>query len=219
MDDLTLRGYWPLTETSGSTAYDYSGRGLDGTVYGASMGASGLFGSGAYSFDGNDDYVKIDSHVISAGKDSLSVSAWIYITGNAGNSWERYVDVQDGNNGGACALYWDDDDARYGFSALNTQAIVTGANPPSGEWMLWTGVLRNGSIEFYMNAEKKAEASTSNTTSDSFVSIGKRYDANDQVLAKMNDVRVYSHALSLQEIQYLYSVGSRGLHVSGKRTL
>ena len=32
-------------------------------------------------------------------------------------------------------------------------------------------------------------------------------------------VRIYDHALTQQEINYLYQVGSRGIHTSDKRTL
>lgn len=215
---MTLEGYWPLNEDSGSTAYDYSGRDLHGSVNGPIQGVSGLHGMKAYEFDGDDDYVSVDETVISSGKDSLTISAWIYITGNPGNSWNRFLDVQDGTNGSACTIYWDDNDSRYGFSAMGASAIVTGDNPTQGVWMHWVGALKNGTAEFYLDGVKRADDSTTSTTADSVVSIGKRYDANDQVQAKMCEVRIYNHALTRSEIQYLYSTGGRGRAVLSEKS-
>jgi hypothetical protein len=57
--------YLPLQEQGGSTAYDFSGAGNDGTVTGATQGASGLLGAPVYSFDGTDDHIQLPSGLVS----------------------------------------------------------------------------------------------------------------------------------------------------------
>lgn len=54
-----LVGYWPLHEDAGTTANDFSGNANDGTITGATLGATGILGTSAYSFDGVDDYVSL----------------------------------------------------------------------------------------------------------------------------------------------------------------
>lgn len=54
----SLVGYWPLQEDTGTTAYDFAGTN-NGTVSGATQGATGVLGTSAYSFDGTDDYVAL----------------------------------------------------------------------------------------------------------------------------------------------------------------
>jgi hypothetical protein len=53
--------WWEFNEGSGNTAYDSTGNGYDGTVFGATWTAEGL------SFDGMDDYVNLDNHSVALG--------------------------------------------------------------------------------------------------------------------------------------------------------
>jgi len=68
-----LVGYWSLDEGNGETAYDYSGAGNHGAVYGASW-TEGISGS-AVRFDG-DDYVGIPQ----TGLSTYTVSFWFKCT-------------------------------------------------------------------------------------------------------------------------------------------
>jgi len=62
--DDGLVGYWSFDEGEGGTAYDYSGHGNHGTIDGAAW-TTGISGS-ALNFDGDDDYVEVDSFTLSA---------------------------------------------------------------------------------------------------------------------------------------------------------
>ncbi|MBI4744389.1 MAG: hypothetical protein HY776_06180 [Actinobacteria bacterium] len=55
--DLSLVGYWPFDEGTGSIAYDKSLLNNNGTVYGATW-TQGRYGQ-ALSFDGLDDYAQV----------------------------------------------------------------------------------------------------------------------------------------------------------------
>jgi hypothetical protein len=55
-----VNAYWKFDECSGNIAYDSSGHGYDGTIYGATWES---YGSGCtLSFDGLDDYVDFDNY-------------------------------------------------------------------------------------------------------------------------------------------------------------
>jgi hypothetical protein len=51
-----LVGWWRLDEGTGTTAYDSSGNGNDGTILGNPQWVAGKVG-GALDFDGNGDYI------------------------------------------------------------------------------------------------------------------------------------------------------------------
>jgi len=69
--------YWKFDEGSGNIAYDSSGHGYDGTIYGATWVPCG---SGyALDFDGIDDYVDLDNHSQDLGfnkTDDMIFSFW-----------------------------------------------------------------------------------------------------------------------------------------------
>ncbi len=67
-DPTGLIGFWPLNETSGTTAIDYSGLGHDGTYVGVTLGDPGVPGMGFTSpfFDGVNDFVNIYSAALAA---------------------------------------------------------------------------------------------------------------------------------------------------------
>jgi len=77
-----LVGYWKFDEGSGTTAYDSSGNGLDGTLNGDPQWVEGQLG-GALDFDGNGDFVEIPHSTILSITDEITITAWTYMRGNA----------------------------------------------------------------------------------------------------------------------------------------
>ncbi len=70
-------GYWKFDEGSGSTAYDSSGNGNNGTLKNGPLWVSGVNGT-ALSFDGSDDYVSIpDSSSLDIGGNQISFEFWM----------------------------------------------------------------------------------------------------------------------------------------------
>ena len=70
-------GYWHFDEGSGTIAYDSSGQGNNGTIYGATW-TSGKVG-GALEFDGKDDYVEVpDNPSLDTGSDEdVTIEVWV----------------------------------------------------------------------------------------------------------------------------------------------
>ena len=95
----TPLSFWPLSETNGTTAYDYWS-GNNGTNNGTiTMGATGPaspaypgFGSGtvAYQFDGSSGYIGLGTNASISGTTPFTVEAWI----NTTNSTNSMVIVQ-----------------------------------------------------------------------------------------------------------------------------
>ena len=53
---MTLKAYWPLDESSGTTANDYSRNGNDGSINGANPnGGNGFLGRPSMSFNRNNN--------------------------------------------------------------------------------------------------------------------------------------------------------------------
>jgi len=73
-----LVAYWKFDEGSGTTAFDSSGNGLNGTLMGDTQWAAGKMG-GALEFDGDGDYVDCGNNELFDITDELSVSAWVNI--------------------------------------------------------------------------------------------------------------------------------------------
>ena len=96
---MTLIGYWPFNESSGSTAYDYSGNSHHGTIYDGSdstvPGANGILGQNAYNFDGNNDYISIGDTPILNPSSDMTVSIWIRAS-EWGDDWNLILDKYDG---------------------------------------------------------------------------------------------------------------------------
>lgn len=58
-----VHAYWKFDTGNGNTAYDSSGHGFDGTIYGASWTTDTPSGSGyALDFDGVNDYIDLDAY-------------------------------------------------------------------------------------------------------------------------------------------------------------
>lgn len=80
---------WEFDESSGSILYDKHGSN-DGTVYGATMGQTGLI-SNAYEFDGINDYINVGDLGMDFTKD-FSISVWIKPHNFLTSSW-YYVHI------------------------------------------------------------------------------------------------------------------------------
>lgn len=208
-----LVGWWPLHDGSAS---DLSGNGNHGTVNGATQGVTGILGETAYSFDGSDDYVNIPSP---PSFNSYTISVWVYPHSPTAGE-QDFVTLYD-NNEVSLVLDHADDPQKwklqqnysgtwYNVASLDTVAAST--------WYHVAGVWNGSEIELFVNGVSQAKASVSGMDAYNGVSeIGARSASNLEFDGKLSDVRIYDHALTFQEIQYLYSVVKRGRTLTGKR--
>ncbi len=77
---LTLAGYWPLDDASGTTTADLSSNGDTGTITGTPSWTSGQV-NGALSFDGSTNYVSMGTPTaLKLGSSSFTVMSWFKTT-------------------------------------------------------------------------------------------------------------------------------------------
>jgi hypothetical protein len=216
--------HYPLSEDSGSTAYDYSGNQNNGTINGATQGATGILGASAYSFDGTDDYVHIaDSFLI--GQEPATFTGWINRDGTGGydaiytqanpNTDDVIIGFSINSNDNAELRYVDDSSTVREIEG--TISIGTG-------WTHVAAVMYGTNIEVYVNGELDNSGdvggsgvivSSSTQSSD----IGTLQRASTLYFTgNISSVRVYDRVLTQAEIQYLYQTTQRNTFYTETKT-
>lgn len=200
-----LIGWWKFDECSGNTSTaDSSGSGFTGTI-GTSGGMpwgsenSIFYQSGCQVTINNNNYVNMGSHA-SLQTSPFTWSIWVYptnfvtgfiISGDA-VSFAPTIDIvcDHGTNS------IDMEDMQV-FFARSTSAIGTN---------VWTWIVLtydNPTVKIYANAVQIGSGSHAPTWPTSSVLVGRNAYGN-YYYGRVDDFRIYSHALTTNEINYLY---------------
>jgi glucose/arabinose dehydrogenase len=196
-----LVGAWAFDEPSGASAIDASGRGNTGTISGATRttGHSG----GGLSFDGVNDWVTVADAASLDLTSAMTLEAWVRPAALAG-SW-RTVVLKEQTGQLAYALYAASDTASRPSANVftNTDHGLLGPSAlPLGAWahlaMTWDGA----TVRMYVNGTQVSSAALTGTA---FASTGPLRIGGNNVWSEwfsgvIDDVRVYSRALSATEI-------------------
>lgn len=216
-----LVGYWKIDETAADTCSDEvsdncdsSGNILDGEWNGNVTSSSGKFGNGVV-LGGMDDFVRvIHSHILQP--TSGTVSAWVKGTsfGSNGTVVAKWIDNGLGVYGYRMVILSDGKlqfSIANGFPDLDSAISSTTLNP--GAWYHVVGSWRAGAgVSVYVNGNLRGGPTGTRTVAysgASYLNIGRDYDLNPQDFNGMiDDVRVYTRALSGPEISTLYNNGN-----------
>jgi len=150
-------------------AYDFSGNGNNGTCSGSNCPvfnfSAGKF-SGAFEFDGSDDYFSISNspsiNIIS----NITISTWIYI-----NSWKEADILEKGGDSGYMlwtapsqgnSISW----GKQGSTAGQMYSI-TDFNNRLNEWIFIVGTYDGATLNFYVNGVLDNTKSTSTSFTNS----------------------------------------------------
>ncbi|MBN2129130.1 MAG: LamG domain-containing protein, partial [Sedimentisphaerales bacterium] len=218
-NDPTLVAWWTLDETSGDTANDTSVGTQHGKLKGGPVWTKG-HKAGALEFDGKDDYVAITKAFFNKrGIAAMTVAAWIRTS-----SLNNQVIVSFDRN-----EYWQLE--VNGALAKNGQAgwtVVTDAGQLNlasrvhvndGQWHHVAGVFDNGLGTLYVDGVADAVKTTGRSCGNGdkrygFLGVGSQADKYDGAklpgtyfAGDMDDVRVYSRALTKSEIVQLSFFG------------
>lgn len=208
--DPSLVAWWTLDEGTGAAAADSSANRLGGTLRGNPVWTSGKR-RGALSFDGQKDYVEIPKNPKFYLPGPFTVAAWVNVASLPRSEWGMYL--------------FSDYDADGGRSTFALRVMGTGAvqflwqtentEPPAaassgrllpGTWAHVAGVWDGTARMLYVNGVLDGTAKGPQPRPDigGNLAIGRPGAYNGLYFSgRIDDVRIYSRALSTVEIRSL----------------
>lgn len=205
-----LVGLWSFNgdDISGTTAYDRSGSGNNGTLTNGPAVTQGKVGQ-ALDFDGTNDYVSTADYSYSNAQ-AFTMSVWFKADTVSGNqvifSKETYEYNLRLTDATLAFAYWD----TGGVGAID----LSYSNVAANRWYL-VGVTYDGSGAAYMYVDGVRVASDTNIVNTfqnkaEALRIGGGYHISGNpgyLNGQIDEMRVYNRALSAGEIQSLYAAG------------
>jgi len=210
--------HWKFDEGAGTTIYDSSGNGNNGTLYLGTSGntsipsawVSGKHGS-ALSFDGVDDYVEVPDHnSVRLPSPQMTLSVWIKRFTHDANyegivtKWEQGTSLFKGfllqsmSNG----------DIRFLIGNGSTPQGV-GVSIPNNEWVFLVGTYDGSTIRLFKDGVLVSSISFSGGTyTTNPIQIGRRiHGATGYFNGLIDDVRIYNYARTPEQILQDYNAG------------
>jgi len=208
-----LVSHWAFDEAGGTTAYD-SANGYNGTISGASW-TEGIIG-GALDFDGMNDYVDFgDIDEFEFGDQDFSICVWFYTQGPHfvpelphGHIINKY-DFEGSQR--QWLLYQEETGHLIFYTSPDgsTNEILKSTSGGYQNQWVHMACVRDGSMKYlYINGELDITGTTAGvlTGTDSSVYSGCLENAGFKSRffnGLIDDIRIYNHALSQEEIQQL----------------
>ncbi|MBE7444943.1 MAG: LamG domain-containing protein [Planctomycetia bacterium] len=204
-----LNALYLFDEKSGSTAKDYSGNGNTGILFNGTVWTKGKINNALF-FDGVNDYVEVpNSESINPSK-AVTVSAWIYPIAPGQSQDSKIISKRHQT--------LSNDNYSLGFTSTNRpQArVIVGGGPKIingpvlslNAWHHLVGVYNGSTLKLYVNGVEVASTTAAGSIDSSThpLRIGTRaFDPADRYFqGNIDDVRIYSLALSDQEVQDLH---------------
>ena len=205
-----LIGHWKLDETSGTTAFDSGSGGNDGTMTGGlDAGTDSVSGkiNTALTFNGSSDYIDTNYNTdFSTG--GYTLTAWAKTSAAApqrilskltGINNQKWAMLESGNF--ECGLH---------DGALQASSVTGNFNDDS--WHFFACVVDGSNITAYVDgiagtADTHDDTLTTNSTD---WNIGRNNAGNEYWDGEIDDVRIYSRALTTEDIAALASGATSG---------
>ncbi|MHC4496048.1 MAG: LamG domain-containing protein, partial [Planctomycetota bacterium] len=197
-----LVAYWRLDEGSGTTAFDSSGNSNDARFEGSPAWVEdGKLGK-ALKFNGSSDYLAApDSESLDINGDQLSIAAWIN-----GEDWpganHAVRKIADTGTGAIYMIRVQPDTVRVYLNTPAGDTIVQGTTIlATNEWIHIALTYDGAEARIYVNGQLDASMSVSGeiTQSNNELRIGRGEPAG-YFMGMIDDVRVYNHALTEDEL-------------------
>ncbi|MFA5930499.1 MAG: LamG domain-containing protein [Candidatus Micrarchaeia archaeon] len=214
-----LGGYWKFDEDSGTAVADSSGNGHTGVIYNGgtySLSSTGKSGH-ALEADGDDDYVDTGAYFPAMGP-QFSILFWVDPDASQANgaglfgNYESYAGMAFSQGGASANL--------FGFTYGNGTAAISSdaVQLTAGRWQHVAIVKDENYCYTYINGAQADNSSCAtqmapNPASNLMIARGLSGAA---FKGRLDDFRVYSRALSQNEVRLVYSNPSNILYVVDK---
>ncbi len=227
LNSQQLIGHWPLDETSGTTADDISTNENNGTMQNGmdatTATVAGQIGTGLYFSQPAEHWIEMPNEALyDMGSNDFTVSAWANFTSGGAatgtiiakgiigacclaDGYPGYQLLKQGNN-----IQFRLEDTAAGINMVSTPGIAVG--PYEDSWHHYAGVRQGNNIALYIDGVpmSSAELSGAFDTDNSWpLTIGAwRWGASSrggELEGAVDDARIYTRALSSDEIQNLYA--------------
>ncbi|MFA5764252.1 MAG: LamG domain-containing protein [archaeon] len=206
-----LVGEWTFGMLAvGGITYDTSGNGKNGTITGAAT-TTGYNGKTAYSFNGSTDFITIP-YGWTVANQSFTTTAWVYDAGSGANEI-----IFDGGTAASVSRI----SMRVWTNGLgcttNNNGIGSGGSVAKNTWVHVACSFNSsdGTMKGYINGVQTFSTAEDAPNLDPIeMRIASRANAPVGITfltGYVDDVRIYSSALSASEIQKLYAEG-KDLH-------
>jgi hypothetical protein len=204
---LGLVGAYGFDEAAGTTATDRSGNNLNGTLSGATRTTQGKFG-GALSFDGVNDWVTVNDAAALDLTTGMTLEAWVYPTVGGGAAW-RNILIKERPGGEVYNLYAADGSNApvvYVVRAAQPSVPLDATAPASVPLNAWTHVAATydgTTLRLFVNGVQTGSRAVSGAllTSSGVLRIGGNSVWGEYFQGRIDEVRIYSRALSAAELQ------------------
>jgi glucose/arabinose dehydrogenase len=200
----------PFNEGSGATAADSTGNGNNATLRNGAGWAAGKQGT-ALNLDGVDDLASIaDAPSLDGFTDEITLAGWVRRP-TAQTGWRHVISRQAGTTSAdQFYLSFKDGVPFFGLATTNSGNEKTGGGSGGalGEWVHLAGVYDGSKLILYVNGTKRSELAKTGplVASDRPVLVGANANSTgplvgaERLKGQLDDVRVYSRALSATEV-------------------
>jgi hypothetical protein len=210
-------GWWQFDEGTGTTAADASGNGHTGTFQGGVTWDQGRFGS-AVRINGTDGVVTVPDGPGLDPTTAISITAWIFA-----DSWDggnRRI-LQKGDSDNQYRLLEENNVFKFDLSGVANGTLTTDL-PSAGVWHFIAATYDGTMMKIYVDgvvvAQQRASGAIATTTNN--LNIGSKTPGGtlgNHFLGLLDEVRVYSVALSADYIGYLANWVDQDIGAVGPR--
>jgi len=196
-----LIGWWVFDEGTGTTVADVSGAGHDGVfAEGTPQWVEGMFGM-ALSFDGSNK-VEIPDHPDFHLQDAVSMALWMRPEAGQPSYAKPFIKQKSGEY--PYAIQYDSGGENIRATVNASARFDTSSTPNfAGQWAHMCMTYDGSAVILYKDGEEvgRIDATGALQQNDLSLSIGGRLGSGQNFIGTIDDVRLYSHALTVEEIQ------------------
>jgi hypothetical protein len=202
-----LAGWWPFNEGSGTNTIDASGNGNEGTLINSPLWTNGVIGDALFFDTAAGSYVSAPQPLASVS--SLTLALWARSSSSNANPSGTLLETTAPSYG---LIYYNGSCAFVGSGRMSRWADWNSRLPDDGRWHHWAGTWNGSAGILYIDGVPEATNSTMTMNAPgSMLEIGgPGTNYYGPYSGTIDDVRIYSNALSSAVIGQIYSNGLAG---------